>query len=64
LKTSEEAKCDSSTTCKITFTSTNPTVTAVEPFWDATAKMNKIRVTGTGFTGTTNDVKLEVAEVF
>mmetsp|Transcript_20884 Transcript_20884/g.32248 ORF Transcript_20884/g.32248 Transcript_20884/m.32248 type:complete len:176 (+) Transcript_20884:3283-3810(+) len=63
LKTSEEAKCDSSTTCKITFASTNPTVTSIEPYWDTTDKINKIRVSGTGFTGSTSDVQLTVSDV-
>jgi hypothetical protein len=58
LKTSEEAKCSMSGNCSYSFTSTVPTVTTLEPEWDAATNTWTIKLSGTGFTGTAETSEL------
>jgi hypothetical protein len=63
LKTSEEAKCDSSTVCKWTYTETLPTVTEVTTEFDADAEKWQVIIQGTGFTGDPDSVELEINQI-
>jgi hypothetical protein len=60
LKTSEEATCDS-TTCAWVYTSTLPVIENVTTSFDNSTLAWTVKVTGTGFTGTTNDVEFYYA---
>jgi len=59
LKTSEEAACESPL-CQYTFTDVIPTITTVEPEWDIQNSVWTIKVSGTGFTGTSETTELNI----
>mmetsp|Transcript_20906 Transcript_20906/g.32384 ORF Transcript_20906/g.32384 Transcript_20906/m.32384 type:complete len:174 (+) Transcript_20906:3305-3826(+) len=60
LKTSEEAECDSSTTCKMIFANNLPTLETAEVVF--TDLKHKLRVTGTGFTGSSDSTLLTIED--
>ena len=60
LKTSEEAKCDISVCGSFTYTDTIPKVTEVKPIFDEASGTWEVELTGTGFTGTPNNVEFFV----
>ncbi len=60
LKTSEEAKCEPSSACDWTYTSTIPSVTWMSPSFDSTNNYWTVVVGGTGFTGSTSTTELNV----
>jgi hypothetical protein len=63
LKTSEEATCGATGSCKYTFSSTVPTVTTVEPEWNAASNSWTIKIKGTAFTGDASTSALTVGGV-
>jgi len=63
LKVSEEATCDTANVCNYVYTDTLPEVTAISTIFDSSSLEWTIKVEGTGFTGTSSDVILEVAGV-
>lgn len=60
LKTSEEATCDTANVCNYLYTDDLPQVTGISSEFDTISLQWVIKVEGTGFTGATDDVMLEI----
>lgn len=61
LKASEEAECEPRSTCEFTWTSHIPDVTQVDIQFSGTEW--QLVATGTGFTGDTDSVELQIFDV-
>ena len=63
LKVSEEATCDTANVCNYLYTDNVPQVTSISSSFDSASLQWLIKVEGTGFTGSTSDVSLEIEGV-